>query len=268
MKPGIYPDLPDADYRAAKAVSCSVLKRFADAPAKALVPSTDSAAMSAGRLVHSAVLEAHAFDTRYVRADLDRRGTKAWQEASAAALADGKTLLKTEEWEMLAAIRDAVHSHPTARELLAPSLTTETAVFWEDPITGAACRAKMDGVRRDMRIVLDVKTTADASARRFAKSAADLRMHWQAAWYLDGVAAAPGGFQPDAFLFIAVEREAPHLIAVYELPVETVAAGRSQIRTALHGYLECKRSGHWPGYAPGIIPLHLPEWAIISEEIA
>ena len=268
MKPGVYPNLSDDAYRAAKAVSCSVLKRFAEAPAKALVNSSDSAAKNTGRLIHSAVLEAHAFEDRYARTDLDRRGTKAWQEAEGVAVAEGKTLIKAEEWETLAAIRDAVHAHPTARELLAPGLTTETAVFWEDPITGAACRAKMDGIRSDMRIVLDVKTTTDASARRFARSAADLRMHWQAAWYLDGIAAAPGGFRPDAFLFIAVERDAPHLIAVYELPIEAVEAGRSQIRAALHGYLECERTGHWPGYPPGITPLHLPEWATLYEEIA
>jgi len=56
MTPGIYPGLSEADYRATRAVSCSTLQRFAEAPAKALVPSKDSAAMSAGRLIHSALL--------------------------------------------------------------------------------------------------------------------------------------------------------------------------------------------------------------------
>jgi hypothetical protein len=263
---GIYPDMDEATYRAAPAVSCSTLKRFADAPAKAHValPETDS--MRAGRLIHSAVMEAWSFDARYQRTDLDRRGTEAWQEEEAAALSTGRTLIKTAEYDKLAAIRDAVHAHPTARELLAPGLTTETAVFWDDPLTGARCRARMDGIRRDMQLVLDVKTTGDASPREFARSAAKLRMHWQAAWYLDGIAAAPGGFRPEAFLFIAVERDAPHLIAVYELPTDAIDAGRRQIRAALHGYLECERRGEWPGYPPTITPLHLPEWALINDE--
>lgn len=264
--PGIYPDMDEATYRGARAVSCSTLKRFADAPAKAHVslPETDS--MRAGRLIHSAVMEAWSFDARYQRTDLDRRGTKAWQEEEAAALSTGRTLIKASEYEQMAVIRDAVHAHPTARELLAPGLTTETAVFWDDPVTGARCRARMDGIRRDMRLILDVKTTRDASPRKFARSAAELRMHWQDAWYRDGIAAAPGGFRPDGFLFLAVERDAPHLIAVYEMPEDTVEAGRRQVRAALHGYLDCERRGEWPGYPTSITPLHLPEWATISDE--
>lgn len=266
MKPGIYPDLPDADYRAVDAVSCSTLKRFAEAPAKALVAPPETDAMRAGRLLHSAVLEAWSFDTRYQRTALDRCGTKAWQKEEAAALSAGRTLLKDAEYDRLAAVRDAVHAHPVARELLAPGLTTETAVIWTDPVTGRLCRGKMDGIRRDMRLILDVKTTGDASPREFARSAARLRMHWQDAWYRDGIAAAPGGFKPDAFIFLAIERDAPHLIAAYELTADAVAAGRAQVREALDGYLHCERRGEWPGYPPAITPLHLPEWAIASEE--
>jgi hypothetical protein len=266
VTPGIHPDMPEAEYRSTRAVSCSTLKRFAEAPAKAHVSLPDTDSMRAGRLIHSAVLEAWSFDTRYRRTDLDRRGTKAWKEDEVAAAADGLLLLKDAEYDRLSAIRDAVHAHPTARELLAPGLITETAVFWEDPITGAACRARMDGIRHDMRLVLDVKTTGDARQHRFSRSAADLRMHWQDAWYRDGIAAAPGGFRADAFLFIAVERDPPHLIAVYELAEDAVEAGRRQVREALSGYLECERRGEWPGYPHVITPLPLPEWALSLED--
>ena len=137
MRPGIYLDLPDVDYRATKAVSCSVLKRFAEAPAKALMPSKDSAAMNAGRLIHSALLEPHKFDARYARTTLDRRGTEDWKKEEAAS---GKALLKVAEFDELATIRDAVMAHPTARELLAPGLEPEASVFWHDDATGLLCR--------------------------------------------------------------------------------------------------------------------------------
>jgi len=260
--PGVYPDMSDEDYRAVPAVSCSVLKRFAKVPALAHVARPDTEAMRAGRVIHSAVLEAWSFDARYQATDLDRRGTKAWQEEEAEAASAGRILIKRSEYDKLAVIRDAVQRHPIARELLAPGLTTETAVIWEDPITGAPCRARMDGVRRDMRLVLDVKTTTDAGPWKFARQAADLRMHWQDAWYRDGLAAAPGGFRPEAFVFIAVEKESPHLIAVYEMPAEAVEAGRAQVREALDRYLECERRGEWPGYPNRIETLHLPVWAL------
>ena len=266
MKPGIYPALSDADYRAVDAVSCSTLKRFAKVPALAHVARPDTDAMRAGRVIHSAVLEAWSFDARYAATDLDRRGTKAWQEEEAAAASAGKILIKRAEYDSLAVLRDAVHAHPIARDLLAPGLTTETAAIWQDPVTGRLCRGRMDGIRRDMRCIIDVKTTTDAGPFKFARAAADLRMHWQAAWYLDGLAVAPGGFRPDAFLFIAVERDAPHLIAVYELPAEAIEAGRTQVREAFGRYLDCERRGEWPGYPNAITPLHLPEWAMATEE--
>ena len=262
LRSGIYLDLPDVDYRATKAVSCSVLKRFAEAPAKALVPSKDSAAMNAGRLIHSALLEPHKFDARYARTMLERRGTKDWKEEEAAS---GKTLLKVPEFDELATIRDAVMSHPTARELLAPGLEPEASVFWQDDATGLLCRGRVDGLRRDQRIIVDLKTTVDASPPEFAKSAGNYRHHWQEAFYRRGVKAAAGGFEADRFIFIALEREPPFLIGIYELSPSAVAQGEREVMRALHEYAECERTGIWPGYAPEIVMVDLPMWAMEEE---
>lgn len=262
MQPGIYPNMSDAEYRATKAVSCSTLKRFAEAPAKALVPSKDSAAMNAGRLIHSALLEPHKFDSLYARTTLERRGTKDWKEEEAAS---GKTLLKAAEFDELATIRDAVMSHPTARELLAPGLEPEASVFWQDEATGLLCRGRVDGLRRDQRIIVDLKTTVDASPDDFSRGAANWRHHWQEAFYRHGVKAAPGGFEADRFIFIAVEREPPFLIGIYELSPGAVAQGKREVMRALHEYAECKRTGIWPGYAPEIVMVDLPLWAMEEE---
>lgn len=263
MLPGIYHDLSDDAYRATKAVSCSVLKRFAEAPAKALVPSKGSEAMTAGRLIHSALLEPHKFEDRYAKTDLDRRGTKAWQAAEEEA--GGRQLLKAEEFDKLATIRDAVMAHPTARELLAPGLEPEASMFWRDEATKLLCRGRVDGLRRDQRLIVDVKTTVDASPPEFAKSAANYRHHWQEAFYRHGANAAPGGFEVDRFIFIAVEREPPFLIGIYELSPSAVAQGEREVMRALREYAECERTGIWPGYAPEIVMVDLPMWAMEEE---
>jgi len=262
MQPGIYPGMSDADYRATKAVSCSTLKRFAEAPAKALVPSKDSAAMNAGRLIHSALLEPHKFEANYARTTLDRRGTKDWKEVEAAS---GKTLLKMAEFDELATVRDAVMAHPTARELLGPGLEPEASVFWRDDATGMPCRGRVDGLRRQDRIIVDLKTTVDASPDDFSRGAANWRHHWQEAFYRHGVKAAPGGFEADRFIFIALEREPPFLIGIYELSPGAVAQGRREVMRALAEYAECERTGVWPGYAPGVVMVDLPAWALEEE---
>ena len=263
MKPGIYLDLADNKYRATDAVSCSVLKRFAEAPAKALVPSKNTEAMTAGRLIHSALLEPHKFEERYAKTDLDRRGTKAWQAAQDEV--GCRELLKADEFDKLATLRDAVMAHPTARELLAPGLQPEASMFWFDEATGLYCRGRVDGLRRDQRLIVDVKTTVDASPPEFAKSAANYRHHWQEAFYRRGMSEAPGGFEVDRFIFIAVEREPPFLIGIYELSPSAVAQGEREVTRALSEYAECKRTGIWPGYAPEIVMIDLPMWAMEEE---
>lgn len=268
MQPGIYPDLADADYRATDAVSVSTLKRFSEAPAKAHVSRPDTDAMRAGRVIHTAVLEAWSFDARYERTELDRRGTKAWQEEEAAALSAGRQLLKAAEWQQAAAIRDAVLAHPTARELLAPGLEAEASIFWTDRDTGLACRARADGIRRADRIIVDVKTTVDASPEEFSRGAGKWRHHWQEAFYRAGLAAAPGGFVADRFVFLAVEREPPHLIGLYELSPSAVLQGEREVMAALRDYAECKRAGVWPGYAEQVLMIDLPAWAMAEEAVA
>ena len=266
--PGIYPDMPDADYRATRAVSCSTLKRFAEAPAKAHVGRPDSTAMAIGRLLHEAVLEAHRFDSLYAVTDLDRRGTKAWQEEEAAAASAGKQLLKRADYDMAMRVRDAAQQHPVARQFLAPGLLTEVSVFWQDADTGLACRGRMDGIRHDMRAIVDVKTTGDASAGEFGRSAARFRFHWQDVFYRAGIAAAPGGFRPEVFVFLAVERDPPHLIAAYEMARPALEVAAYEVREALREYAECQASGIWPGYPEQIITLDLPAWAMGEESIA
>lgn len=265
MRPGIHPDLSDADYRATDAVSVSTLKRFAEAPAKAHVSRADTDAMRAGRLIHSAVLEAWSFDALYQRTELDRRGTKAWQEEETAALSAGRQLVKAAEWEQAAAIRDAVLAHPVARDLLAPGLEAEASIFWTDAATGLACRARADGIRRADRMVVDVKTTVDASPDEFSRGAAKWRHHWQEAFYRAGLAAAPGGFAVDRFVFIAVERERPHLLGLYELSPSALMQGEREVMAALAEYAECKRTDTWPGYAEQVLMLDLPAWAYAEE---
>jgi hypothetical protein len=268
MIPGIYPDMLEADYRASDAVSCSILKRFADAPAKAHVSIPNTAAMSAGRLIHSVVLEPHAFYARYAVTDLDRRGTKAWNEEEAEAASDGRQLLKRDDYDMAQRVRDAVMAHPTAGNLLTSALIPEASVFWRDAETDLLCRSRVDGVNRRQRLLLDVKTTTDASPDEFSRSAAKFRHHWQAAFYRSGITAAPGGFQPEAFFFIAVEREAPYLVAVYELSRTAMMQGERDVREALREYAQCKASGIWPGYSDGPVLLDLPAWAMDEEFIA
>lgn len=259
-QPGAYAGVPFDIYQTSEGVSVSMLKRFAEAPIKATIRADETPALRLGSLIHCAVLEPHRVNERYVVTDLDRRGTKAWEAAVEAA--SGRELVKRADWEAARRIRDAVHAHPIARDLLTPDLLVEQSLWWTDAETGVLCRGRPDGVLPTLKVVVDVKSTADAGREDFGRACANYRYHWQEAFYRAGVQAA-FGWEPDAFVFIAVEKEPPYLVAAYEIDPYAVMRGQEQVRETLRRYDECRRAGQWPGYSEALERLYLPEWALM-----
>jgi exodeoxyribonuclease VIII len=214
--------------------------------------------MRLGTLWHCAVLEAEQLERRYAPTYLDRKGTKAWADAEAMAM--GRQLIKRADYEEALRVRDAVFQNPTARTLLTGLNSVEQSIFWRDPVTGLLCRGRADGIRTDMRAILDVKTTVDASKSAFAKTAAEYKYHWQNAMYEDGVFEAES-WAPDAFIFMAIEKEEPWLIGLYELDRREVEHARGEVRRQIDRYDICLRDDVWPGYSEHIETINLPAWA-------
>lgn len=259
--PGIYGDIPNEVYQASAGVSCSMLKRFAEAPAKARVRRPESKALTEGTLSHTALLEPHALEARYCVSDLKSFDARHEAYKAEAERAQGRVLVKRKDYEEALAQRDAVLAHPVAREMLAPGLMIEQSAYWHDAEAGLLCRGRLDGWRPEWRAIIDVKTTMDAAHRAFSRDAAKFRYPWQAAIYSDGWEAAGGGLV-EAFLFLAIEKDPPFLIQVYELDPLALEAGRRQARDALVRFAECSASNVWPGYSETIERLHLPEWVM------
>ena len=259
IAPGIYDGLPFDEYLKIPAVSVSGLKIIADCPAKFGVEREQSAAMRIGSLTHCAILEPEALERRYAATDLDRRGTKAWDEAERAA--GGRELVKRAEWDAALGMRDAVHRHPVARTLLSGAVTERTLV-WQDEETGIMCRGRLDAMS-PIGCPVDVKTAADGSPSSFARQAARLRYHWQADYYLCGCMQL--GLPADAFPFIVVEPDLPYIVSVYELSENDLLAGRQQYRSAMLRFakLVVRPVREWPGYVENAITMiNLPGWAL------
>lgn len=171
----------------------------------------------------------------------------------------GRIILSPEQWDQLHAMANAVHSHPAAGALLTgcPG-EAEKSVYWNDAITGVLCRCRPDWWRDD-NVIVDLKTTEDASPEGFAKSMANYRYDVQAAYYLDGIQKATRK-RPKAFVFIAVEKKPPYGVGVYVLDSDSLELGRAQYQHDLRIYAECVRTGEWPGYGDKIQTISLPAW--------
>lgn len=259
----LVPDMPEADYHAHPSLSQSQLKTILDTPAKFAWERQHGrphrAAYDTGHAVHTALL---GVGGQTVVVDADDWRTKAARDARDAAHAEGKVPLLRDQAAKVAAIRDAVMGHPAARTILEAPGDVELSLFWDDPDTDVPMRGRIDKVatRADgTHVLVDLKSTTDASARRFGKSVWDYRYHMQRAVYLHGWEVITG--EACEFLFIAVETDAPHLTAVYTLDDIAVEAGWRDYRTALDTYITCTETGTWPGYGDSIQTLPSPRWA-------
>lgn len=251
--------LPAEKYHATVALSKSGLDQFQRSPAhyKAWLEGAKEEATPAmvfGSAFHCAMLERDEYAKRYSVFDGDRR-TKAGKEAYEALQASGATIITREMSDSIEAMKLSLMAHPAAGKVLYAG-ETEVSVF--DTVDGIKVKARID-ILPDQREVYDsladIKTTQDASPAAFAKTAASLRYHVQAAWYLR--------FFPNKrrFLFIAIEKTAPYECAVYEMDQAAIDQGNAEIDKQLEFFKSCQEFNSWPGYSTAIEKLTLPNWA-------
>ena len=265
--------IPNADYHAHPAISKSHLDLIARSPmhywARYVDPNRvapePTAAMLLGSAVHTHVLELDTWDSRYITAPegIDRR-TKAGKESFAVfqEAAGDRVTITRDDTDLVMAMGRAVHGHPAAAMLLnkLPG-KAEATYMWFDDGTGLQCKCRPDWISNDGSVLVDLKTTEDASPNEFRRSIAKWNYHNQAAWYLNGVEQATGK-RPEQFLFICVEKRAPHCVAVYAADAAMIAAGETATRKALDTLAICRAADHWPGYSDQIESIGLPSWML------
>jgi hypothetical protein len=124
--------------------------------------------MAIGSAVHTHVLELDQWDARYVSAPdgIDRRtkaGKAEWEAFTTAAT--GRTVLPKADADLVMRMAHSVFTHPAAAMLLALPGKAETTHMWTDAATGLQCKCRPDWLTDDGRLLVDLKTTEDASPR-------------------------------------------------------------------------------------------------------
>lgn len=219
-----------------------------------------SAAMQIGTAIHTVILEPELMDQTVVRGlSLERRSSAdkaTWAEFEAKHR--GKVILKDDDYEKVLRIRDAVHSHPMAGGLLAGG-KAEQSIFAKDESTGELIKCRTDYMLDGGNVIVDLKSTDDASPDGFGKSAANFRYDVQVAWYFH-VMEQGLGWVPHEWVFIAVEKEPPYAIGIYLATPSQIERARE---TAMRNYREIchyKKLGIWPDYGETPLALELPGW--------
>lgn len=261
--PGIYTDMPAAEYFRVPAISASGAKKLLRSPAHYLEslkrPSEPTPNMVFGSAVHTGALEPQRFADDVICApDINKRtkvGAAEWEAFQAANA--GKIILSPDDYARCVNTIAVVRQHPAAFKLL-DGATIEQSLFWLDAKFGVPCKARWDAWNHG--IIVDLKTCQDASAEAFGRSCATYLYDVQSANYISAAEHVMNE-SPRAFVFVAVETEPPHAVAVYAAQSDMILAGRHRMDIALERYLEIRETGVYRGYADLIQPLKFPKYA-------
>lgn len=264
IEPGIYPDITDTEYHAAKDIlsSSGARRLITSTPRKFYEEMTTvrpyNPAFEIGHAAHTLVLNVgDPFEV--VNADSWR--TKDAKEVRDAALQAGNTPLLAKEYAQVRAMHDAIKAHPVAGELFTRNDTVmEQSLYWTDEQTGVACRARPDLAVNDWSLVVDYKTTVSADPREFAKSIAKYGYHQQQAWYCEAVEILTG-IRPE-FVFVCQEKTPPYEVSLIQLDADAVRIGGRLNEDARSIYAACMDSGVWPSYPTSVQVVGLPAWAL------
>ena len=280
--PSVVDGLPDDVYHGdpveGGSLSSTGARMLATAPPQKFhhwrkTPQPPRKAFDLGHAVHSLALGAGLGIAEIPESILSKSGTTgtdAAREFIETARADGLVPLKAAECAEVAAMASALLTHPIAGPLLSGDGLPEQSLFWLDPATGVACRARVDWlppVSESGRIInCDLKTTAkDATQNEFMKAVGEHGYHAQAAWYEDGLIALTGA-DSAASVWVVVEKAPPYLVAVHQVCTVDMNRGRALNDRARRLYAECSASGVWPGYPARVQVGSIPPWMARAEE--
>lgn len=264
-------DISIDEYHGAPAISRSALMEFRRSPKhfwyKYINPDyspmatveiiTKRNAMEFGNAVHTHILEPDSVPQRYVMWDGPSRATKAGKEAFAQtkSVAANRQIIDYDTVTVLLEMRASVLEHPEAMALIEGG-KIEQSIFWEDQYTGLTLKARPDVWHDDF--IVDLKSVADGSFDSFQRSIYSYGYHIQCAMQHEAVYAATGKNLRN-FLFVAIEKEPPYAIGIYQLDDAALEQGLDELRSLTEHLKQCLDTDYWPAYSTNLVSL--PAWA-------
>jgi len=283
---GVYDNIQADDYHRIFGLTKSGLMEIRKSPAHFWhwmnSPAAESTrAMNIGTACHTLVFEPHKWNEEIsvIPADAPKKPTKAQLEAkkpsedTLAAIkwwedfrstSKGRATITAEEEVQCRALAEAVRTNEEVASLLShPEPKAEVSIVSVENIKGLdlVCKGRCDLLTKDKDgnlVMVDLKTTEDASPDGFGKSFMKMGYWMQAAHYL--AIAHKSGLDVKKFIFVAAEKNPPYSTALYSLTQADLEKAW-RIRTRLMETLsDCIARNNFPAYSKGVHELSMPSW--------
>ena len=179
---------------------------------------------------------------------------KAWRDRQ---IAEGRAVIKAADLETIRAMADTLRKHPIVEAGGLDGLI-ETSLIWRDEKTGVWLKARPDVIPLD-GMIIDYKTTTDASLWGISKAVASYRYDIQLALVAEGMARVLKRQVSNAGL-LCQEKAPPHIVGFYELSDAYMAAGLQMVREGASTFERCLKANDWPGYDDDNATLICPDF--------
>ncbi len=259
--------MTETEYRRQEGISRTELWRLRESPEKFKWyqehPEPATPALIFGAAVHKLLLEPDTFYNEFAVAPEVYRRTKDGREAYNAFLSDsdGKSVITFADYEKAVEMANKALDAPFVKKLLDGE--HEKPFYWVDDLTGEPCKIRVDCITTigGKPVIVDYKTTADASTDGFMRHALNWGYDFQAGMYCEGVEKVTG--QKPLFVFIAQEKTPPYAVNILQADDLMVKRGYDVFRELLGIYHECRVTDNWWGFLGPynvINNLSLPAW--------
>jgi exodeoxyribonuclease VIII len=254
-----YKSIDALNYSGAK----QVLRSPAHYRASLMEEQKDTPALKFGRLVHTSTFLPLEFKAKVaiMPEGIDRR-TKAGKESYEAfinSLAPETEVVDSETHAHISDVTEAASAGLASLNLSHTDWIVEESITKEYAGITIKGRPDLVSVIGNDKVVVDLKTTQDASPHSFSRDVHNLKYFMQSAWYLELTGAT-------RFILLAVEKEPPFAWRVYELDAEAIAEGKRLMDEACAIYKQCKTFKSWPSYTKDLTMLSLPRYAFNSTQ--
>jgi len=228
-------------------------------------PRKSTAALNIGKAAHDMLGLGDEWPNAYwiAPAGYNRGHTNKWADAiaeEADAIERGATILSHDQAETVSAMAQRLRQNDLADALFSNG-ESEVTIAWQDEETGVWLRVRPDWLPHAGRFIPDYKTCADASPAAFQRAVDNYGYHQSAALYMEGIEKATD-LDPKAFMFVAQEKEPPHIVQIYQLDEAARAWGAALNRRAIRKFADCLSRDRWPGYGRDIEVVELPSYRI------
>jgi len=266
----LFADMSNDVYHSQDALSRSDIMKFKRSPRhfdrRNDIQFKETDAMRMGSLVHTMVLEDEKINEEYFFCPKQNKRTKEGkaQHEKDIKEAGGRIIIHPDEAEQADRMAVSVMLDSVAPSLFA-NCHIEHSIFFEDEDSGLKLKSRPDAykiINDSDVVVVDLKTTKDASPRKFRYSALDFGYFYQAA--MTKLAFESLGLNMQQFIIVAVESSAPFATATYVMGQDSINKAVSDLKEMFGQIAECTITNNWPGY--GLDVLEMPGYLLNDGE--